>query len=171
MRQCKRWHTPLEPAVKTHAFLIITDLDCLNSHKAAPEQNSAHVPLSANGAALAAGEAPTGHSLPVYALHGSHLTARLTTIARNSLNLVSFLGVKSTSVNEPEAQDSRDDQENRYDVIEQLRHYQDQDASDQRDDRLKVRNAYGHALFPIVLQLPVTSPLAVLDQAATASCV
>ena len=33
-------------------------------------------------------------------------------------------------MNQPEAQDTRDDQKDRYDVIEQLRHDQDEDTGD-----------------------------------------
>ena len=51
-------------------------------------------------------------------------------------------------MNQSEAQNSRDDQKDRYNVIEQLRHNQDQDACDQRDDRLKVCDSYGHFLIP-----------------------
>jgi hypothetical protein len=51
-------------------------------------------------------------------------------------------------VNQPEAQDPRDNQKNRYDVIEQLRHDQDEDAGNQRDNRLKVCDANGHFPFP-----------------------
>jgi hypothetical protein len=46
-------------------------------------------------------------------------------------------------LNQSETQDTGDDQKDRYDVIEQLRHNQNKDAGDQGDDRLKVRDAYG----------------------------
>jgi hypothetical protein len=51
-------------------------------------------------------------------------------------------------MNESEAQNARDDQKDRDNVIEQLRHNQDQDAGEQRDDRLKVCDAYGHFFIP-----------------------
>jgi hypothetical protein len=54
-----------------------------------------------------------------------------------------FLDVKFVLMNQPEAQDTRDDQKDRYDVIEQLRHDQDEDTGEQRDDRLDMCDAYG----------------------------
>jgi hypothetical protein len=63
---------------------------------------------------------------------------------------VSFLDVKAASMNPSEAQNPRNDQKDRYSVIEQLRHNQDQDAGDQRDDRLKVCDTYGHFLIPCI---------------------
>jgi hypothetical protein len=57
-------------------------------------------------------------------------------------------------MNEPEAQDTGDDQKDRYDVIEQLRHDQDEDAGEQRDDRLNVCDAYGaygHFFIPCIV--------------------
>jgi hypothetical protein len=56
-------------------------------------------------------------------------------------------------LNQSETQDTGDDQKDRYDVIEQLRHDQNKDAGDQGDDRLKVRDAYGaysHFLIPVL---------------------
>ena len=56
-------------------------------------------------------------------------------------------------MNKPEAQDTRDNQKDCDDVIQQLRHDQDEDARDQRDNRLKVSDAYGadtHFLIPSV---------------------
>jgi hypothetical protein len=44
-------------------------------------------------------------------------------------------------MNKPEAQDTRDNQKDCDDVIQQLRHDQDEDARDQRDNRLKVSDA------------------------------
>jgi hypothetical protein len=58
---------------------------------------------------------------------------------------------KFESSNQPEAQDPGDDQKDRHDVIEQPRHDQDEDAGEQRNDRLKVCDAYGaygHFLIP-----------------------
>jgi hypothetical protein len=63
------------------------------------------------------------------------------------------LGLKLLSLNQPEAQETRDDQKDRYDIIKQLRHDQDEDAGKQRDDRLKVCDgygAYGHFLIPCI---------------------
>jgi hypothetical protein len=57
------------------------------------------------------------------------------------------------SMNKPEAQDTRDNQKDCDDVIQELRHDQDEDARDQRDNRLKVSDAYGadsHFLIPSV---------------------
>jgi hypothetical protein len=57
-------------------------------------------------------------------------------------------------MNQPEAQDTGDDQKDRYDVIEQLRHDQDEDAGEQRDDRLDVCDpygAYGHFFIPCIV--------------------
>jgi hypothetical protein len=56
-------------------------------------------------------------------------------------------------MNKPEAQDTRDNQKDCDDVIQQLRHDQDEDARDQRDNRLEVSDAYGadtHFLIPSV---------------------
>jgi hypothetical protein len=66
------------------------------------------------------------------------------------VGVVSFLDAKAASMNPSEAQNPRDNQKNRYNVIEQLRYNQNQDAGDQRDDRLKVCDAYGHFLIPYV---------------------
>jgi hypothetical protein len=64
-----------------------------------------------------------------------------------------FLRFLPPSLNQSETQDTGDDQKDRYDVIEQLRHDQNKDAGDQGDDRLKVRDAYGaysHFLIPVL---------------------
>jgi hypothetical protein len=52
-------------------------------------------------------------------------------------------------LNQPEAQETRDDQKDRYDVIKQLRHDQDEDAGEQRDNRLKCVTA----MVPMVIFL------------------
>ena len=68
-------------------------------------------------------------------------------VRRPGVAAVSFLDVKVASMNQSEAQNPGDDQKDCHNVIEQLRHNQDQDACDQRDDRLKVCYSYGHSLF------------------------
>jgi hypothetical protein len=78
----------------------------------------------------------------------------LGTIDRTAVSFAPFLDIKFVSMNQPEAQDSREDQKDRYDVIEQLRHDQDEDAREQRDDRLKVCDAYGaygHCFIPCIV--------------------
>jgi hypothetical protein len=52
-------------------------------------------------------------------------------------------------MNEPEAKDSRHDQEESDDVVEQSRHDQNENAGDQGDDGLKVGDAdiHGRALL------------------------
>jgi hypothetical protein len=83
---------------------------------------------------------------------GELFAASLAAIDRTVVSFEPFLDVNFVSVNQPEAQDAREDQKDRYDVIEQLRHDQDENAGEQRDDRLKVCDAYGaygHIFTPV----------------------
>jgi hypothetical protein len=50
-----------------------------------------------------------------------------------------------------EPQNAGNNQKDSDDVIEQLRHDQNKNAGEQRDDRLKVRYAYGHYLLPLTV--------------------
>ena len=47
-------------------------------------------------------------------------------------------------------QNARDDQKGRHDVIEQLRHDEDQDAGDQGDNRLEMGDADSNCGFPFL---------------------
>ena len=76
------------------------------------------------------------------------------------------LGLKLLSLNQPEAQETRDDQKDRYDIIKQLRHDQDEDAGKQRDDRLKVCDGYG-ALWSFSYSLYWSLPFSAAGQKAT----
>jgi hypothetical protein len=55
----------------------------------------------------------------------------LAAINQTIVSFETFLDGKFVLMNQPEAQDTRDDQKDRYDVIEQLRHDQDEDAGEQ----------------------------------------
>jgi hypothetical protein len=59
------------------------------------------------------------------------------------------------SFDQPQAQDTRDDQKDRHDVIEQLRHDQDENAGDQGYDRLQMRQANSHFLSPQILSFGI----------------
>ena len=52
--------------------------------------------------------------------------------------------LRHVSVNEPEAKDSRYDQKEGDNVIEQSGHHENENAGDQGDDGLKVGDAEGH---------------------------
>jgi hypothetical protein len=79
---------------------------------------------------------------------GELYAATLAATDRTVENFEPILDVTFVSMNQPEAQDTREDQKDRYDVIEQLRHDQDQDTGEQRNDRLKVCDAYSHSFIP-----------------------
>jgi hypothetical protein len=72
---------------------------------------------------------------------------------RSSPSLVArdpgVLGVQSPLVNQPEAKDSRHDQKEGDDVVEQSRHHENEDAGDEGNYGLKVGDAdvHGHALL------------------------